>query len=135
MTEQYINNFKQEIEFSLIQSRDLEKTLLEHLMQFNDDLYDISIFDYDDRSFKLTLNTVVEVGNNFVIQKLLEFIENNQKFLGEDKEIDQSLYLSIYIWIKESTDTPQIDLDDKVLSLMGDIGVHLSFIVYTYDPR
>jgi hypothetical protein len=130
MKEQYINNFKQEIEFSLIHSQEINKLLLERLINLNDSLGDISKFDYDNYSFKLTLNTIVNVDNNFILVDFIDFIKFNSELLIKDK--DKSIYLSIYIWSKESTDTPQIDFADDVLYLLGRIGVQLSFVVYTY---
>lgn len=135
MCDQYLNNYLQEIELCIQLSRELNKEILENLKTLESNCEGEIDIDIDINSLRLAIKKVVDVENNIVLHEIINFIKINKTFLTRMKtDNDRELNLSIYIWCTEASDTPQIDLNNETLMLLGNVGVDLSLVIYTYKP-
>jgi len=133
-----VNSFLMEIELSFNQSEKLSilwSTFLDNVREsfknIDHNSIDISM---NDTSFKLVVNGQVESENNAILNQTFKCLEKNKDFFSTSIENERDLDLSIYIWSSKASDTPQINLCNNILKLLGTIDINLSVIIYTYDP-
>lgn len=130
MDYEYSNNFLMAVELCLNQNNQLEDQILLSLANLEKIHTGLEV-DKDENSFKFSVTDTVDRDNNVIVDMVLKFLTDNRAAFIKSVEQGGEVVFAIYIWSLKASDTPQIDFNTEQMKLMGDIGVNLSFVVYT----